>query len=217
MDNKTARNYFLENKAYKVLRYISCSFLLFGIFSCIFLWSGVEIGTPFLVVGGVLYWFVSSKTVNGKNYLHQAEEVLSEELSRLEELMSSKERISGSVATSKQFVFGSSSYVKKAAKDRLVSSCAQVTVIYCNEKANRIHVAVTDIDFLEGRKNTAEAVGNLSDSHLTKDDYSYTKLGCSKKQVKASLTLLDKTYELVLNDDYTTHKFIDDYFINRRV
>lgn len=54
MDTKTANQFFFEKKAFKVLRYVSFAMVGFGIFSCIFLWSGFEIGMPFLVVGLIL-------------------------------------------------------------------------------------------------------------------------------------------------------------------
>lgn len=217
MDNLTARKYFFEKKILRILRYISYLFLGFGLFSCIFLWQGVEIGTPFLIAGGIIYYIVSAKTVSGKHFIHYAESILSEELEKLEALISSKEKAGGAVITSKQFLFDSDASVKKAAKNKLVSSLAQAAVVYCNEKTNRIRVLVTRIDFSAGSTNTIDVSGELTASSLTKSERSFVKLGCSVKQLGAEILLSDKSLGLILNDDYTTHKFIDDLFVNRRI
>jgi len=214
MDKKFARKYFYEKRMYKILRYVSYALLGVGVFSFIFLWSGVEIGTPFLIVGVIILWFVSSMTVSGKDFLLQAESILNNEIINLQNELSSKEGSNGSIILSKQFIFDSSSNVKKATKNELVSPSAQVVAMYCNDKANRFHVLATTIDFVGGSKEEIDIDGCLSNIQFTKHEVNFTKFGCMKKQLKTSLILPNKTFEFFLDDDYITHKFVDDYFVN---
>ena len=79
MDKSLAKKYFYEKKLFKILRLIVRASIGFGFFSYIVLWSGVEIGTPFLVMGALMLWLVSYKTVRGKDYLQYSETVLNDD------------------------------------------------------------------------------------------------------------------------------------------
>jgi len=216
MDKRIAEKFFYEKRVYKILRYIAYVFMSFGGFSYIFLWSGVEIGTPFLVAGIIIFWVVRSKTVNGKDYLLQAESVIDEEIINLQNKLSIKEKQNGSVITSKQYVISPDFCVKKAAKNKLVSNYAQAVVIYCNDKVNRFHVLATIFDFVGGTKEDIYFSGCLSDLQLTRKEITCIHFGCTQKQLSINMIFEDKKLELILNDDYPTNKFIDDYFVNRR-
>ena len=217
MNKKFAENFFYEKNLYKVLKYVAYAFLGFGIFSYIVIWSGVEIGTPFLVVGIVLIWFVHTKTVSGKDYLLHAELIVDEEIDVLQKQLSDKEKTNGSVITSKQFLFSPDFSVKKAGKNTLVSNCAQIVAMYCNDKVNRFHVFITTFDFLNGTKEELDLSGYLSDLSLSKEEMRYTQFGCDQKQLKISAKYKDQEIIFALNDDYPTNKLIDDYFVNRRL
>ena len=217
MDKRIAEKFFYEKRVYKILRYIAYGFISFGIFSYIFLWSGVEIGTPFLVVGIVIFWLVRSKTVSGKDYLFQAESVINEEIINLQNELSIKEKQNGSVITSKQFVVSPDFCVKKAAKNTLVSNCAQTVVMYCNDKINRFHILATTFDFVGGTKEETDISGSLSKLQLIRKEIKHTQFGFTQKQLSINLVHEDKQFVFVFTDDYPTNKFIDDYFTNRRL
>lgn len=155
MDTKTANQFFFEKKAFKVLRYLSFAMVGFGIFSCIFLWSGFEIGMPFLVVGLILLGVLSVKTVKGRDFEEWVNKLLSAEAEALEERMASEEDRNGTTVTSCRFVTDDSLPVKKAGST-VVSPRAVITVLYCSRKTNRLSVLISENDLLTGEKKSAD-------------------------------------------------------------
>ena len=214
MDTKTANQFFFEKKAFKVLRYVSFAMVGFGIFSCIFLWSGFEIGMPFLVVGLILLGVLSVKTVKGRDFEEWVNKLLSAEAEALEERMASEEDRNGTTVTSCRFVTDDSLPVKKAGST-VVSPRAVITVLYCSRKTNRLRVLISENDLLTGEKKSADISGALSDFSVRTEEQSYYKGGLSVKQLKCTLTAPDGTFELLLNNDFTTQKLFDECFTGK--